>query len=425
MRRKYKHILLFTGQFLLICVIAGLGSGCFSVMTNYAYQGFMYFFQQYQYGVLLYIPLAFASIVFLLKRYFPYAGGSGLPQGYALDVYEKPELENTYSVRTMFGKILLTLCSIGSGAALGREGPTIQICASIFGAMPNISHERKKLLIRIGSGVGVATAFNAPLGGVVFAFEEYLRTSTTKINTLLLLGIGVAGYCGVLIYGDYSYMGQVAVSQLNYTFTSLLLALFAGILCGLLGALFTWLMVYVSVDKGQLWHALRKKHYLVFAMIFGLGVAIIGILSQGYSFGNGATEINHALTHGDNLPWYYGVAKSVGAIFSVAAGVPGGYFSTALSIGAGIMDAVYQIFPVIPIEQYYLLGMVGFLAAITGAPITAVAMIISIVVDSQHFALPLIITSLLSSHIAGWFGDSVYHQQVLIYINKEKFRQTK
>lgn len=425
LRLRHKKIMVFYGKFLLLCIAAGIGSGCFSLLTDQAFLWFNSFYQHYHYWILLYIPASFCFILFLFKRYFPYAGGSGLPQGYALDVYEKPELYDTYSLRTMFGKILLTILSIGSGAALGREGPTIQICASIFGSMKNLSLQHKKLLIRIGSGIGVATAFNAPLGGVVFAFEEYLRTSNIRINLILLLGVGIAGYIGVMIYGDYSYMGKIPVYLLVYDWKTMLLSVIAGIICGLTGALFTWLMVYVSVNKGQFWHQFRQKHYLWSATIFGLCVAIVGILSEGYSFGNGAVETKAVLMEGANLPWYYGLAKSLGAVFSVAAGAPGGYFSTALSIGAGIMDTFHRLYPILPVEQFYLLGMTGFLAAITGAPITAVAMMISIVMDSQHFALPIIITSLLSSHIASQFGDSVYHQQVLIYVNPEKYRETR
>jgi H+/Cl- antiporter ClcA len=424
-KQRYQKIALFYAKFLGLCLIAGLGSGCFSVITDKAYFLFKDFYQQHHYWVLLYIPIAFGLIIFLFKNYFPYAGGSGLPQGYALDVYEKPELAKTYSLWTMFGKIILTIMSIGSGAALGREGPTIQICASIFGSMNGLSENHKKLLIRIGSGVGVATAFNAPLGGVVFAFEEYIKTSAVKINALLLLGVGIAGYMGTLVYGDYSYMGSVPMSLLSYQWKTIGLAVFSGVLCGLTGALFTWLMIYVSVNKGQFLHRIRQKHYIVFSMFFGLCVAVVGILSQGYSFGNGAFETKDVLTEGLSLPWYYGLTKSLGAIFSVAAGAPGGYFSTALSIGAGVMDTVYRIWPFVPVEQFYLLGMTGFLAAITGAPITAVAMMLSIVIDSQHFILPIMITSLLSSYIANRFGDSVYHQQVLIYVDKEKYAKTR
>lgn len=424
-KARYQKTFSFYLRFVGLCIAAGIGAGFFSLMTDKTFLWFTSFYEHYHYWVLLYIPVVFTLIVFLLKRYFPYAGGSGLPQGYALDVYEKLELYGTYSIWTMFGKILLTILSIGSGAALGREGPTIQICASIFGSMKNISLKRKKLLIRVGSGIGVATAFNAPLGGLVFAFEEYLRASNVKVNTLLLLGVAVAGYVGVTIYGDYSYMGVVPMHDLIYSGKTIILAIVAGVLCGLTGAVFTWVVVYVTVDKGQIFHIIRKKYLLSSTFLLGLVLAIAGILSQGYAFGNGEIEVREVLDQGSNLPWFYALAKGLSTVFSVAAGVPGGYFSTALAVGAGIMDTVHRFFPVLPVEQFYLLGMAGFLAAITTAPLTAIAMLISIVINSQHFILPIIITSLTASHVSSLFGDSVYHQQVLIYIDKLKYGKTR
>lgn len=422
---EYKKVALFYAKFIGLCVLAGWGAGYFSVATDKAFLMFRQFYHHYSWGVLILTPLTFMVTVYLLKHAFPYAGGSGLPQGYALDAYQTSNLYETYSLWTMLGKMLLTLLSIGSGAALGREGPTIQICASIFGSMKNVSLSRKKLLIRIGSGIGVATAFNAPLGGIMFALEEYLKVSNTRINTLLLLGVAIAGHAGIMVYGDYSYLGTISPVVLVWYSKTIVITVAAGIICGLVGALFTSLMVYVSVDKGQWIHRFRQKHYVLLAGICGLGLAFVGILSDGAAFGNGAFEMRDVLVQGINLPWHYGLSKGTGAILSVAGGVPGGYFSTALSIGAGLMHTLYRFFPVLPLEQFYLLGMAGFLAAITNAPLTAMAMIVSIAVGSQHFVLPIIITSLIAAHIATLFGDSVYHQQVLIYIDRDKYYETR
>jgi H+/Cl- antiporter ClcA len=417
--------ILFNLQFFALCAIAGIGSALFSLATEKAGSGCLQIFHYLHYWVLVYIPLCFMLIMFLLNKYFPYAGGSGLPQGYALDVFDKPELHATYSLRTMVGKVILTLMSILSGASLGREGPTIQICSSIFASMRNISERRRKILIRIGAGVGVATAFNAPLGGIVFAIEEYIGQSNHKINVFLLSGIGIAGYFTVLVSGNYSYMGDIDVSKLYYSWQIILIAIACGIICGLSGALYTWLMVFVSVGKDSKFCIWKKKNKILAAGIFGLLVAALGIITGGLSFGNGAIDSSNFLNSNLDAPWYFGISKALGSILSVAGGVPGGYFSTALSIGLGIMDVVHRLIPILPLQQFYLLGMVGFLAAITGAPITAVVMVMSIVSDTQHFALPLILSSLIAAKIATIFGDSVYHQQVLIYIDKDKYHATR
>lgn len=426
-RWAYRHKIQskFYLQFFFLCVVAGVGSALFSLSTNVAYSWCMRIFNFIGLGMLIYVPLLFVIISYVLKNYFPYAGGSGLPQGYALDVYEKDKLFYTYSIKTMIGKVILTFMSILGGASLGREGPTIQICASIFSSMKNISAKRKKFLIRIGSGVGVATAFNAPLGGIVFAIEEYIKHSNTKMNEILIVGIAVAGYFAILITGDYSYMGQADVTQLFYNWHVVTVSVLAGVVCGLSGALFTWLIVYVSVDKGTTLSRFRKNHYLLCALIFGLLVSVLGVLTKGGSFGNGSETTAGFFNNNTEAPLLYGVSKLLGAMFSVAGGAPGGYFSTALSIGAGIMGSIHKLMPLVPLQQFYLLGMVGFLAAITNAPITAVVMVISIVADTQHFALPLVFTSVLASYISSLFGDSVYRQQTLIYIDKDKYHAIK
>ncbi len=425
--RRYltSKAILFNIQFFALCALAGILSALFSGATNKASDACLYIFHYLNYWILVYIPLFFMLIVYLLTRYFPYAGGSGLSQGYALDVFDKPELQATYSLKTMFGKVVLTIMSILSGASLGREGPTIQICSSIFASMKNISENRRKLLIRIGAGVGVATAFNAPLGGIVFAIEEYIGQSNHRINVFLLSGIGIAGYFTVLVSGNYSYMGAIGVNSLEYSWKMMVFSIASGIICGICGALYTWLMVFVSVGRNSKFCIWKKKNKILAAGIFGLLVAALGVLTGGLSFGNGAIDSSHFLNATLNTPWYFGISKALGSIFSVAGGVPGGYFSTALSIGLGIMDLVHRLIPVLPLQQLYLLGMVGFLSAITGAPITAVIMVMSIVSDTEHFVLPLILCSLIAAKIAKIFGDSVYHQQVLIYIDKEKYHGTR
>ena len=424
--RKQRLMMRFYIQFLILCIIAGVGSACFSMATNVACAWCMRIYQFIGYGMLVYTPLIFVVIAYILRNFFPYAGGSGLPQGYALDIYERDKLNQTYSIKTMFGKVILTFMSILGGASLGREGPTIQICASVFSSMRKISVKRKKFLIRIGSGIGIATAFNAPLGGIIFAIEEYIQHSNSKMNNALLSGIAIAGYFAVLIAGDYSYMGQVSQHNLFYNWHVVFVSVIAGVVCGLSGAFFTWIIVLVSVDRGRYLDKLRKKNYLITAVLFGVLVALLGIFTHGMSFGNGAETTRGFLSNSNELSWHYALSKILGVFFSVAASAPGGYFSTSLSIGAGIMGGLSEWLPKdIPVQQLYLLGMVGFLAAITDAPITAVVMIMSIVIDSQHFAIPMVFTAVISARIAGWFGESVYPQQVLIYVDKEKYDASK
>lgn len=415
----------FIKQFVLMSVVAGFISAFFTIATDLAHMVSLKIYHFNPYIMFAFSPIIFVVTSYILKKHFPYSDGSGLPQGYAIDIFDQERIDNTYSIRAMLGKILLTFMSILGGASLGKEGPTIQICASLYASIKNIDEKRRRLLIKIGAGVGVAASFNAPLGGMVFAIEEYVRHVHARIATYMVLGVGLAVYCANLITGNQPYLGYIPTNLLHSNYKAGILAVIIGLICGLLGTLFTKIIVFMSVDQSWKINRLRRKHYLINAFLFGFIVAVIGFYSSGYSFGNGASSIRDFLDNNASSPWYFAISKFFGATASVSAAVPGGYFSTALSIGAGVGDLFYKIIPVhIPLVQFYLLGMVGFLAAITQAPVTAIAMVVEIS-NSGEFTLPILVSSIVASYIAEIFGDSVYHLQVLNYIDKSRYHETK
>lgn len=419
--KAYKEYL--NVKFLLLAALVGLLSAGFTYLVDLA--GSLCA-QVYHYnGNLMYVytPVIFIVIVFLLKKYFPYSDGSGLPQGYAVDVFDNQQIANIYSIKTAIGKVILTFLSILGGASLGKEGPTIQLCSSLFNQFQNISDQKRRLLIKLGAGVGVAAAFNTPLGGMIFAIEEYVRKVSSKIASLLvgatLVAVAVCNY----FQGNEPYLGRIDPANLAHGHYTGFIAILVGVTCGLCGALFTKCIVFVSVNRTWFVNRWRKNHFLLNALIFGLIVALIGNLTHGLSFGNGSINNKIFLDSGSDAPWYYAMSKFFGAIASVGAGVPGGYFSTALSIGAGIGDLIYHFLPSISLAQFYLLGMTAFLAAITQSPITAVAMVVEMS-NTSDFCLPILIAGFIASVISEQFGDSVYHQQVLNYIPADRYKET-
>src|SRR6202034_2804756 len=78
-------------------------------------------------------------------------------------------------LRDAFGKFVVGALQIGSGASLGREGPTVQICAgiaSLLGRLAGVSPKSLRRLIPVGAAAGIAAAFNAPIAAVTFTIEE-------------------------------------------------------------------------------------------------------------------------------------------------------------------------------------------------------------------------------------------------------------
>ena len=144
-------------------------------------------------------------------------------------------------------------------------------------------------------------------------------------------------------------------------------------------------------------------------------VAGIGIVSHGLSFGNGYVESKETLTSGTSLPQLYFIYKMLGSIFSTASGVPGGYFATSLAIGSGIGSFIHDIYSIADIQQYCLLGMVAFLAAVTRSPITAIVMVIQIT-SSQMFTLPIMIASLTATWVSQLMSRGIYDYQIERYL---------
>lgn len=140
-------------------------------------------------------PLGFTLCAWLALTVFPNAGGSGIPQAIAArHLRDDADRSRLLSLKLAFGKVALTVVGLLSGASIGREGPTVQVGASImlqaarWGGMA-----QAKGLILAGSAAGIAAAFNTPLAGIVFAIEEMSKTYESRANGLVLTAvIGIA-----------------------------------------------------------------------------------------------------------------------------------------------------------------------------------------------------------------------------------------
>jgi CIC family chloride channel protein len=109
----------------------------------------------------------------MLYKYFPDARGSGVPQTRVALVLQK----GVIGMRTVFGKFISSSISLGSGVALGREGPSVQIgggIASAAGRRLGLSDQQVQSLIPVGTAAAIAAAFNTPLAAVLFTLEEIL-----------------------------------------------------------------------------------------------------------------------------------------------------------------------------------------------------------------------------------------------------------
>lgn len=188
-------------------------------------------------------PIGYVVCAWLAATYFPNSQGSGIPQAIAAR-HLRDEEDRTYllSIRMVVGKILLTVVGLGSGASIGREGPTVQVGASImltaarWGGMA-----QARGLILAGSAAGIAAAFNTPLAGIVFAIEEMGRTYDSRTNGLVLMAVILAGLASLGLLGNYTYFG-VAHDEVSRA-TDWVLVAACGVGGGALGATFSALVL--------------------------------------------------------------------------------------------------------------------------------------------------------------------------------------
>jgi len=410
-----KQYLKYNIQSVVLAVLIGIVSVAFIKIVGYSFELFQLIEHTIGLWVLLYTPAVMLVIIFLLKRYFPEAEGSGIPQSLAISKMNYETIGEHFRIRAIFSKIFLISLGTLSGGTLGREGATVQIGASIMDIVgKNFSELRRRFFLIIGAAAGLSCAFNTPVGGIVFIFEELIKTSKIKFKILAITCVAVSCIVSTSILGNYSYFGRVSRDLLNYQPSIFGIAIIIGAIAGVFSVIFTRLVRVFMLDDSKLvkW---RKNNPYKNAAICGVAVALIGVLSHGLSFGNGYYESKLALEGHMNLPFYYVFAKMGSAILTTNAGIPGGYFATALSIGNGVGSLVHSVFAIANPQEYYLLGMVAFLAALTRAPATAIVMVLQ-VTSSQVFTLPIILAAVVANLVAKPFGKGIYDYQISKYI---------
>ena len=198
--------------FLMGGLLTGLVAAGFAKLADLSSLGFRSIESRWPYAPLLLTPLGFAVSIYLTLRLFPGAQGSGIPQAIAArEIQDQPRRAALVSIRIAIGKIILTALGLLCGASIGREGPTVQVGASLMYATGRMSPLRQPGLIVAGASAGVAAAFNAPLAGVVFGIEELAKSFEMKTSGLIIATVIMAGLTSQAILGDYTYFGTAHV----------------------------------------------------------------------------------------------------------------------------------------------------------------------------------------------------------------------
>ena len=343
-------------------------------------------------------PLGFAGVLWLTRRVFPGAQGSGIPQTIAaLKIPVLADRQTVLSLRLAVGKVLLTSLGLCAGASIGREGPTVQIGAAIMLALGRWIRlpiqDMDRTLILAGGAAGIAAAFNTPLAGIVFAIEELSRSFEERTSGTVLTTVIVAGITAMAVVGNYTYFGRTdAVLDLAAAWRPVLIC---GIGGGLLGGLFARILIAVSLGLPGKPGEWIKGHPFLFAALCGLGMALLGMASGNSIYGTGYEEAKGLIEGKGLLPATFGLMKLAATVLSYVSGIPGGVFAPSLAVGAGLGADLAPWLPGIPIGALAILGMVGYFTGVVQAPITAVVIVMEMT-DNQSLTLPLMAAAVIA-----------------------------
>ena len=379
-------------------MLGGIGVGAAAValagLADLAQQAFVLLLTKSRYLVLLVTPLGFMLSAYLTLRLFPNAQGSGIPQVIAARQLASQEARGKLvSIRIAIGKTFLTLFGLLCGASVGREGPTVQIGASIMFVLGRVSPRRQPGLILAGAAAGVAAAFNTPLAGIVFGIEEMSRAFETRTSGLIIAAVIAAGLTSLAMMGNYAYFGTSPVSLTSGV--GWLAIPVCGVVGGAAGGLFSRAVIAMARGFANPAGRAIKRHPLWFALVCGLAVALCGLASGDTIYGTGYTQVKTALESGTPLPASFGGLKLLATTFAAISGIPGGIFSPSLAVGAGLGSNLAPLFSDVPLSALMLLGMVAYFAGVVQAPITAFV-IVTEMTDNHSMVVPLMAAALIA-----------------------------
>ena len=397
MREGVRHMAFWVGA-----VVVGAVALIFAKLADLAGAVFVAILAHGWWLPFLLAPAGLAVSALLTRKCFPGAQGSGIPQVIAsLHMTDAARVDATLSPRIAVGKVILTLLGLLCGASIGREGPTVQVSATIMHAIGRRLHltreDSYRAMVLGGGAAGVAAAFNTPLAGVVFAIEELSHSFEARTSGTVLTAVIISGITTAAAVGNYHYFGT-ASGNLPFGVGWIAVPLCA-VLGGLAGGCFSAvLLLFARGIPGAAGRAMRR-HPIGFAALCGLALAVLGWASKGASFGTGYAQASGLVSGDHPQPLSFTLLKFLATVVSYVSGIPGGIFAPSLAVWAGLGHAVAAVLTAAPSGTVVLLGMVAYFSGVVQAPITATIIVMEMTNDGQ-VTVPLMATAFLAFAIS-------------------------
>lgn len=420
----------WTVNFVLIGIIAGLGSIVFYYLCQVGLHFFMDLIAGYRPPssagehhffpstgtplnryILLILP-ALGGILsgWLVYTYAPEAEGHGTDA--AIDAYHNKD--GFIRSRVPIVKIIASAITLTTGGSGGREGPIAQIGAgfgSFLATKLKLSDRERRIMMAAGIGAGVGSIFRAPLAGALFAAEVLYRDPEFESEVIIPAGISsVVAYClFCLVFGWGSLFETPYFDFRN----PLELGPYLVLALVLVGTSILYVKSFYGIVR--LFKSLNIPNYTKPAL-GGLCTGIIGFfLPQTLAFGYGFAQM--ALNNDLTIPFLLllAIGKIFTTSFSIGSGGSGGVFGPSIVIGGAMGGVVgklfHQIIPGVVTEPgaFVVVGMAGFFTAVSNTPISTI-IFISEMTNSYHLLLPsLLVCSVSYLAARKW---TIYERQV-------------
>ena len=355
---------------------------------------------------------------FLVRRFAPEAGGSGIPEiEGALE-----ELRPVRWWRVLPVKFIGGMGTLGAGMVLGREGPMVQLGGNLGRMVVDVfrmrSPEARHTLLATGAAAGLSAAFNAPLAGILFIIEEMrpqFRYNLISIKAVFT-GVIMATIVFRIFNGDKAVIEVGKLS--NAPVSTLWLYLILGMIFGCVGPLFNTLVLRTQ-DMFQRLHGGNIKKWVLIGGLIGGSCGVLGLIQPAASGGGfNLIPIAAAGNFSVGLLLFIFIARVITTLLCFSSGAPGGIFAPMLALGTLLGTAfgmaATPLFPAYHLDAgtFAIAGMGALLAASVRAPLTGIVLVLEMT-DNYQLILPMIITCLGATLLAQFLGGKPLYSTIL------------
>ncbi|MBC6002471.1 ClC family H(+)/Cl(-) exchange transporter [Paeniclostridium sp. NSJ-45] len=386
-------------------------------------------FYSYSKGNILSTGLVFGVLIIsgylvaLMLKKEPMIGGSGIPQ--VEGILMQKLKGNWFGI--LINKFVGGLIALGAGLSLGREGPSVQMGASIGEGFAKIFKRvsvEEKYLITSGASAGLAAAFNAPISGVMFALEEVHKNFSPLVLLSVMSSALMSDFVTKNILGIGKSLSFVGVKPMDLKYYWLLIIL--GIAVGISGVIFNSgiLKTQSMFKKSKL--STEIKVIIPFLITGFIGLTAPILLGGGHelimSLGNDSITLKMLLL--------FLFVKFIFTFVCFGSGVPGGIFFPLLVLGSlignifGIVATNVFDIPSMYILNFIILAMAGHFASIVKAPITGIILICEMTGSFDHLlALAIVcVVSYITSDLLK--SEPIYESLLHRWIEKDSHKFT-